>query len=161
LANAPHPHTTRILDIIIWIWIHLLKFDISNQIQDPEEDKRNKPDRPLPAGRITAQNATDVRWLLVPVCLMFSAMYGRQTLAFSACFEALSIWYNEFGGHKAGISKNVLTAIGYTCLEAGATIVAGPWVVPLTESFAVDRDPYLDNQGPACASIVSVRAQSL
>ncbi|KAG2030759.1 UbiA prenyltransferase family [Suillus americanus] len=125
LANAPHPHATRILDIIIWIWIHLLKFDISNQIQDPEEDKRNKPDRPLPAGRITAQNAADVRWLLVPVCLMFSAMYGRQTLASSACFEALSIWYNEFGGHKAGISKNLLTAVGYTCLEAGATIVAG------------------------------------
>lgn len=60
------------------------------------------PDRPLPAGRITAQNAADVRWLLVPVCLVFSAMYGRQALAFSTCFEALSIWYNEFGGHKAG-----------------------------------------------------------
>ncbi|KAG2346508.1 hypothetical protein BDR05DRAFT_878479 [Suillus weaverae] len=125
LANAPHPHATRILAIIIWIWIHLLKFDISNQIQDPEEDKRNKPDRPLPAGRITAQNAADVRWLLVPVCLVFSAMYGRQALAFSTCFEALSIWYNEFGGHKAGLSKNLLTAVGYTCLEAGATIVAG------------------------------------
>ncbi|KAG2067722.1 hypothetical protein BDR04DRAFT_1026565 [Suillus decipiens] len=125
LANAPHPNATRILVIMIWIWIHLLKFDISNQIQDPEEDKRNKPDRPLPAGRITTQNAVDVRWLLVPVCLIFSAIYGRQTFTYSCCFEALSMWYNEFGGHKAGLSKNLLTAIGYTCLEAGATIVAG------------------------------------
>lgn len=125
LANAPRPYKTRILEIILWIWIHILKFDISNQIQDPEEDKRNKPDRPLPAGRITAQNAADLRWLLVPICLMFSAMYGRQTLASSVCFEALSICYNEFGGHKAGLSKNILTAAGYTCLEAGATIVAG------------------------------------
>ncbi|KAG1745718.1 UbiA prenyltransferase family [Suillus lakei] len=125
LATAPHPHATRIPDTIVWIWIHLLKFDISNQIQDPEEDKRNKPDRPLPAGRITAQNAADVRWLLVPVCLIFSAMYGRHTLTSSACFEALSIWYNEFGGCKYGLSKNLLTAFGYACLEAGATIVAG------------------------------------
>ncbi|KAG2360756.1 UbiA prenyltransferase family [Suillus spraguei] len=125
LANASHLNAPRILNIIIWIWIHLLKFDISNQIQDPEEDKRNKPDRPLPAGRITTQNAADVRWLLVPVCLIFSAIYGRQTLAYSCCFEALSMWYNEFGGHKAGLSKNLLTAIGYTCLEAGATIIAG------------------------------------
>ncbi|KAG0704013.1 UbiA prenyltransferase family [Suillus ampliporus] len=125
LAAAPHPHPNRILDTIIWIWMHLLKFDISNQIQDPEEDKMNKPDRPLPAGRITIQNAADLRWLLVPVCLIFSAMYGRQTLASSVCFEAFSIWYNEFGGNKTGLSKNLLTAIGYTCLEVGATIVAG------------------------------------
>ncbi|KAG1732896.1 UbiA prenyltransferase family-domain-containing protein [Suillus paluster] len=126
LAAAPHLHATRIPDTIIWIWMHLLKFDISNQIQDPDEDKRNKPDRPLPAGRITPQNAADLRWLLVPVCLFFSATsYGRQTLAASVCFEAFSIWYNEFGGNKTGLSKNLLTAIGYTCLEVGATIVAG------------------------------------
>jgi 4-hydroxybenzoate polyprenyltransferase len=105
--------------------MHLLKFDISNQIQDPEEDKRNKPDRPLPAGRITVQNAEDVRWLLVPVCLLFSAKYGMQALASSICFEALSIWYNDFGGHKVGFSKNILTATGYMCMEVGATIVAG------------------------------------
>ncbi|KAJ8593335.1 hypothetical protein M405DRAFT_762134 [Rhizopogon salebrosus TDB-379] len=125
LAAAPHAHITRIPATIIWIWMHLLKFDISNQIQDPEEDKRNKPDRPLPAGRITVQNAEDVRWLLVPVCLLFSAKYGMQALASSICFEALSIWYNDFGGHKVGFSKNILTATGYMCMEVGATIVAG------------------------------------
>jgi len=125
LAAAPHLHLARIPHTVIWIWLHLLKFDISNQIQDPEEDKRNKPDRPLPAGRITAQNAADLRWLLVPVCLLFSAKYGMQVLASSICFEALSIWYNDFGGNKDGLSKNILTATGYLCMEVGATIVAG------------------------------------
>ncbi|OAX38628.1 hypothetical protein K503DRAFT_740916 [Rhizopogon vinicolor AM-OR11-026] len=124
-AAAPHPHLARIPHTIIWIWMHLLKFDISNQIQDPEEDRRNKPDRPLPAGRITTENAADVRWLLVPICLAFSAEYGGLALASSICFEALSIWYNDFGGHKVGISKNLLTAAGYMFMEVGATIVAG------------------------------------
>ncbi|OJA13433.1 hypothetical protein AZE42_13358 [Rhizopogon vesiculosus] len=125
LAAAPHLHLSHIPHTIIWIWLHLLKFDISNQIQDPEEDRRNKPDRPLPAGRITAETAADIRWLLVPICLAFSAKYGKQALASSICFEALSIWYNDFGGHKAGFSKNLLTAAGYMCMEVGATIVAG------------------------------------
>ncbi|OJA12705.1 hypothetical protein AZE42_02877, partial [Rhizopogon vesiculosus] len=92
---------------------------------DPEEDRRNKPDRPLPAGRITTENAADVRWLLVPICLAFSAEYGGLALASSICFEALSIWYNDFGGHKTGLSKNLLTAAGYMFMEVGATIVAG------------------------------------
>lgn len=124
-AAAPHPDVTRIPDIVIWIWLHLLKHDISNQMQNPEEDQKNKPYRPLPAGRITAQNAADVRWLLVPVCLIFSAMYGSKALACSACLEALSIWYNEFGGDKTGLSKNLLTAIAYAILELGATVVIG------------------------------------
>lgn len=94
-------------------------------MQDPEEDRKNKPYRPLPAGLITAQNAADVRWLLVPVCLIFSAMYGIKVLACSACLEVLSIWYNEFGGDRTWLSKNLLTAIAYTILELGTTIVLG------------------------------------
>ncbi|OAX33127.1 hypothetical protein K503DRAFT_700948 [Rhizopogon vinicolor AM-OR11-026] len=125
LSVAPHPHLARIPETIIWIWMHILKHAISNQIQDPEEDKRNKPDRPLPAGRITVRNAAYVRWLLVPVSLVFSAKYGRLAVASSTCAEALSIWYNHFGGDRDWLSKNVLTAAGYICMEVGAIIVAG------------------------------------
>ncbi|KAG1786893.1 UbiA prenyltransferase family [Suillus plorans] len=124
-AAASHPDINHIPDIIMWIWLHLLKHDIYNQMLDPEEDQKNKPYRPLPAGHITAQNAADVHWLLVPVCLIFSAMYGIKAFACSACIEALSIWYNEFGGDKTGLSKNLLTAIAYTNFELGAMAVIG------------------------------------
>ncbi|KAG1837950.1 UbiA prenyltransferase family [Suillus tomentosus] len=124
-AAASHPDINRIPHIIIWIWLHLLKHDIYNQMLDPEEDRKNKPHRPIPSGRINVQNAADVRWLLVPVCLVFSAMYGIKVLACSACLEALSIWYNEFGGDRTWLSKNLLTAIAYTILELGTTIVLG------------------------------------
>ncbi|KAG2135255.1 UbiA prenyltransferase family [Suillus clintonianus] len=124
-AAARHPDVTRIPDIIIWIWLHVLKHDIYNQMQDPEEDKKNKPHRPLAAGRISAQNAADVRWLLVPICLILSAMHGSQALACSVCAEVLSIWYNEFGGDKTALSKSLLTAMAYTILDLGATVVGG------------------------------------
>jgi len=125
LATAPHPQLACIPDTILWIWTHLLKHAISNQIQDPEEDKRNKPDRPLPAGRITVRNAAYVRWLLVPITLVLSAKYGKVTLASAVCAEALSIWYNHFGGDKGWLSKNLLTAAGYFSMEVGAISVAG------------------------------------
>jgi 4-hydroxybenzoate polyprenyltransferase len=105
--------------------MHILKHAISSQVQDPEEDKRNKPYRPLPAGRITAQNAAYVRWLLVPISLVFSAKYGRLPLASGVCAEVLSIWYSHFGGDKGWLSKNLLTAAAYMCIEIGAIMVAG------------------------------------
>ncbi|KAG2360777.1 UbiA prenyltransferase family-domain-containing protein [Suillus spraguei] len=124
-TSAHHPNITHILDVITWIWLHLLKHDICNQMQDPEEDRKNKPDRPLPAGHITVQNAADVHWLLVPVCLIFSAMYGSKALTCSTCVEALNIWYNEFDGDKITFSKNILTAIIYVTFELGTTVTIG------------------------------------
>ncbi|KAG1874916.1 UbiA prenyltransferase family-domain-containing protein [Suillus subluteus] len=109
----------------LWIWLHLLQFNIANQIQDPEEDRKNKPSRPIPAGRISVDSAADIRWVMVPVCLMLSLWYGTQALLASTVFAVLTIWYNELNGDKMGLSKNVLTAILYGCLEVGGTIAAG------------------------------------
>ncbi|KAG2136972.1 UbiA prenyltransferase family [Suillus bovinus] len=124
-AAAPYPNVNRLLGLIIWMWLHLLKHNIYNQMLDPEEDRRNKPHRPIAAGRITVQNAAYVCWLLLPVCLILSATYGTKALACSACLEALSIWYNDFGGDKTWLSKNLLTAIAYTIFELGTTTVLG------------------------------------
>ncbi|KAG1813598.1 UbiA prenyltransferase family-domain-containing protein [Suillus subaureus] len=109
----------------LWIWLHLLQFNIANQIQDPEEDRKNKPSRPIPAGRISVDSAADMRWVMVPVCLMLSLWYGTQALLASTVFAVLTIWYNELHGDKMGLSKNVLTAILYGCLEVGGTVAAG------------------------------------
>jgi len=121
-------HPNRALHAALWIWLHLLQFNISNQIQDPEEDRRNKPSRPIPADRISVDSAADMRWVMVPVCLMLSLWYGTQALLASAIFAALTIWYNELNGDKMGLSKNVLTAILYGCLEVGGTVAAGKFI---------------------------------
>lgn len=126
----------------LWIWFHLLQFNIANQIQDPEEDRKNKPSRPIPAGRISVDSAADIRWVMIPVCLMLSLWYGTQALLASTVFAVLTIWYNELHGDKMGLSKNVLTAILYGCLEVGGTV-------------AGSRNSYIDKAGALAVALSS------
>ncbi|KAG1813577.1 UbiA prenyltransferase family [Suillus subaureus] len=125
LSAAPRYDPIHAWNAPLWIWFHLLQFDIANQIQDPEEDRKNKPSRPIPAGRISVDSAADIRWVMVPVCLMLSLWYGTQALLASTVFAVFTIWYNELHGDKMGLPKNVLTAILGGCLEVGGTVAAG------------------------------------
>ena len=98
---------------------------MANQIKAPEEDKVNKPSRPIPSGRITVHNATTLRWALVPICLAYSALYSPQVTWVSLTMLLFTSWYNEHDGDRESISKNLLTAVMYGLSELGGTLVAG------------------------------------
>ncbi|KAH7926541.1 hypothetical protein BV22DRAFT_1032798 [Leucogyrophana mollusca] len=125
IVAAPIHNLARIVHVVFWIWIHLLQFDIANQIVDPEEDSKNKATRPIPAGRITLQNATRLRWILLPVCFAYSALYSAQVLGASVAMAVLTLVYHEGHAHAHWLSKNVVTAVDYGAFELGATLVAG------------------------------------
>ncbi|KAH7890561.1 UbiA prenyltransferase family-domain-containing protein [Phlebopus sp. FC_14] len=124
-VSAPLYSPIHVLHSVAWIWLHLLQFNVANQLESPEEDKINKPSRPLPSERITMQNATVLRWMLSPICLAFSALYSPQLAFVSVGMQLFTIWYNEFDGDKKWASKNILTAIMYGYMEAGGTLAAG------------------------------------
>ena len=85
----------------------------------------NHPDRPLPAGRITVQQARTLRWMMIPLCLLLSAAYGPRTLLTSFGVSLFMLAYNEGGGAGSHwLVRNALNAIGYALAEAGATLVA-------------------------------------
>lgn len=114
------------MHVVFWVWLHLLHFDVSNQTMDPDEDEKNKSDRPLPAKRISLANAIRLRWLLVPACFALSAMYSAATLYASVTLAALTVLYNELGAHKRHwVIRNVVNALGFAMFETGATLVAG------------------------------------
>lgn len=125
LSVAPDASWKHLLHAVCWVWLHLLQADISNQACSPHEDAVNKPYRPLPSGRITLKNALRLRWLLIPVCWVVSAVYGLQVLRVSILFTGLILVYNE--GHAAGrwFTRNVMNAGGISCFEAGATLITG------------------------------------
>ena len=129
IASAPLCSAFHILPTILWIWIHILQFNLANQIKAPEEDKVNKPSRPLPAGRITLRNATILRWLMAPLCLAYSSLYSMQLVFASLEMQFFTLWYNEFDGDKNWLSKNVILAIMYGCVELGGTLSAGMFIV--------------------------------
>ena len=118
---------TRLAHCILWIWLHILQCDVANQTLDPEEDKLNKKDRPLPAGRITLRNAVILRWaFLVPVCWAVSACYSIQLASASIALTGLTVVYDEFGLHaQHWLVRNGMIAIGFALFEACACLVLG------------------------------------
>ena len=123
---------------MFWLWLHTLQCDIANQILEPEEDKRNKQDRPLPAGRISGKNAIILRWVLVPTCLMLSACYSVETAYASMALCFFTYIYDE-GGYAAGhwLGKNVLNALGLASFEVGACLIAGMSSGVFTSGFVL------------------------
>lgn len=125
-ATAPVSSVSKLLQVIFWIWIHLLQFNLSNQTKDIEEDQQNKPDRPIPAQRISVKTAVTLRWVLVPICFALSAAYSSLVLGASASMAVLTIIYNELrlsAGHF--IIRNLLVAFDLAAFELGSTLIAG------------------------------------
>lgn len=126
VAAGPISSTRNLFECAFWVWLHLLQFNISNQTLRPEEDLLNKPDRPLPAKRITLTQALWLRWVLVPICIGYSALYSRPVAAASIGIALLSILYNEVGAHTGHwFPRNCLIALDLGCFELGASLVAG------------------------------------
>ncbi|KAF8125422.1 UbiA prenyltransferase family-domain-containing protein [Boletus edulis] len=139
IASAPLRSSIQILPTTLWILLHILQFDLANQIKAPEEDRLNKPSRPLPAGRISVRDATILRWLIAPLCLAYSSLYSIQLVFSSLEMQLLTYWYNELDGDKNWLSKNAILALMYGCTELGGTLIAGcdPSRVTETAKLAV------------------------
>ncbi|KAG6326674.1 hypothetical protein ID866_12415 [Astraeus odoratus] len=131
IAAAPLSSPLQLFDTFFWIWLHTLQFNTANQIKSPEEDKINKPFRPIPSGRITVEAATILRWALVPICLAYSALYSAELTWVSLTMSLFVAWYHEHDGDQEWLSKNVLTAVIYGCVDLGGTLVAGRCPCPL------------------------------
>lgn len=125
LAAAPVCHPSHLVHVVAWIWLHLLTCNIANQVKAPDEDKINKPFRPLPSGRITEHHARTLRWILVPVCLAVSATYSTELFFTSLELQLLSVMYSELHCDTCFLLKNTLTAIMYGYAGFGGALLAG------------------------------------
>ncbi|KAF2012922.1 hypothetical protein BU24DRAFT_425524 [Aaosphaeria arxii CBS 175.79] len=122
-----HDRLHRAPLVLLWVWIVLLPFAIDNQRRPEaiEEDKANKPWRPLPSKRLSPRHAF---WLMLAshiAGVIYSLCAGglRQKLI----GIALGWIYNELGGaDRSCIGKNVVNALGYVTFSTGAISVAVP-----------------------------------
>lgn len=122
---APIHHPEQLLHTLAWIGLHLLQCNVSNQYKSMSEDVINRPWRPLPSGRISADAARRLRWCLVPMCLAVSAHYGWDVVLASATLTATTILYDEVGLAGHCIGKNLCAVPGYVTFEVGATRILG------------------------------------
>ncbi|KAK0184457.1 UbiA prenyltransferase family [Armillaria mellea] len=113
------PH--RKIYMIFWVWIHLLQFCVSNQVSGIGEDAVNKPWRPLPASRITSEDAYRLRWILLPLCVGLSISQGVSRVGI---ILSLGIWINnDLGFDRHWFTRNLCSALGYWAFNHGATSI--------------------------------------
>ncbi|KAJ3513367.1 hypothetical protein NLJ89_g2987 [Agrocybe chaxingu] len=121
---SPTRSLSHALQSILWIYLHVFHFNLCNQVRDPMEDKRNKPWRPLPSGRITLTNAIRLKRIAITACLLLSLCYSPIVFYSSAFFAALVPMYHELHGDQHWLSKNLMNAVGYACFAIGSTLIA-------------------------------------
>ncbi|KAI2604446.1 uncharacterized protein GGS25DRAFT_508282 [Hypoxylon fragiforme] len=104
---------------LLWSWANLFLFNLHNQRHSAAiaEDAINKPWRPLPAKRLTQEQATLVIYAMYPTMLAISLTFGGLVPSVLEAF--LCLWHNELGGDSDPFLKNTLTAFGLACFLAG------------------------------------------
>jgi 4-hydroxybenzoate polyprenyltransferase len=112
----------RILYMVLWIWLNLFTLDLANQrLEDSiREDAINKPWRPIPSGRLSANEARLLVMLFIPLSVMGSVFLGgtQETLV----MIALNWLYNDLGGANGHFHiRDLLNALGFMCFSASAT----------------------------------------
>jgi 4-hydroxybenzoate polyprenyltransferase len=102
---------------VVYFWLCITTFCISNQLNGIEEDRLNKPERPLVTGLITPE-AAKTRWHVAMVLFsLFGLLTG--TIGWALTWQIGCILYEYFGGAKHWYFKTFLGGIGVTS-EVGA-----------------------------------------
>lgn len=110
-----------VLAVLGWTWINLLAFTIDNQRQPNavEEDKLNKPWRPLPSNRLSNDMATTLLFVAYPLAIVVGDLLGAPARTIGLLF--FGVWYNDFKGAETNwLIRNFLNACGIMLFNSGA-----------------------------------------
>ena len=133
--NSIQQACTRLPLTLLWVWASLLPSVIGNQRSTGaiQEDRLNKPWRPLPTGRLSPLAAKKLMLVAYASAVLASTAW-LGGLPQCLALMALARFYNDMGGGDRNfLVKNLVNACGYTAFASGAAVVAaGPEQLPLT-----------------------------
>lgn len=96
--------------VVLFLLAILLVFNISNQLCDIEEDRIDKPDRPLPSGMISLKGAQD-RCFFCAFTGLTIALH-IEAVPWTILFYAMAYMHNNLGGKRLWHLRTYLTATG-------------------------------------------------
>ncbi|KAK7941423.1 uncharacterized protein PG986_013810 [Apiospora aurea] len=129
--------------VVVYNWANLLCFNIANQWEprSVEEDRLNKPWRPLPMGNITSQQARHAVLALVPATLWLNyclGVYAQGTVIH------VIIWlYNGLGGSDEPFVREILISAGYAMFNGGSL------------QIALGREAHINSNGVIWTAVIS------
>jgi len=106
----------------LWAFFHLLQIALSNQ-SSGNEDKLDKPWRPVPSGRVSVEQVRRLRWILSAACLAASFVLGRCVFGASLGVTLYTILYDDLllRGHL--VFRNLCIAAGYLASDIGTLTI--------------------------------------
>ena len=115
-----------------------------NDYFDLDEDRRERPSRPLPSGRIAPGAALVAGILLALAGLGAAALAGRAALALALALAGLILTYNVFTKHWAGVGPaNMGVCRGASLLLGAGAAGFGALGCPLVLAAAVGLTLYI------------------
>ncbi|KAI1281341.1 UbiA prenyltransferase family [Xylaria sp. FL0933] len=112
--------------VFLYNWGNLLIFDLANQRnpESVEEDRINKPHRPIPTGRVTPLQAR--RLLLASLPTVLAVNYFLGPWIETALLFTLTWMYNDLGGGDEDfIIRNLIIGFAFGLYNAGSLKIAG------------------------------------
>jgi 4-hydroxybenzoate polyprenyltransferase len=145
LINYPADSFLELLTVlvkdVIYFWLCITTFCLSNQINGVEEDRLNKPERPLVVGLVTIEQA-QTRWYIAMVLFsLFGLITG--TLGWALTWQIGCILYEYFGGARHWYFKTFLGGIGVTSEVGAAWQLAQREIPPVTWTWIMIVGLYL------------------
>lgn len=144
--------------LVLYFGLYIYTFCLANQITGVEEDRVNKPDRAIPAGILTLEEAK-LRWFLS--MLLFPiigwALGGWSLCRWALLWQVLIVAYNYGSLDKHWFSKNIVfITLGSVVQLAAAWQLTGPithnawvwiWTVALIFGVTLQLQDLRDVEG--------------
>jgi 4-hydroxybenzoate polyprenyltransferase len=128
----------------LYFALYIYVFCLPNQLRGIEEDRLNKPDRPLPSGRLSPSQVM-VRWRIAMLIFPITALLlgGWQLSIWSILWQSILMAYNYGGLDKHWVTKNIVFIGAGTFALLGAAWQIGAshnaenlsWIVTISLLF--------------------------
>lgn len=128
---------------LIYFWFYIYAFCLANQLAGVDEDRSNKPDRPIPAGLVSYDGA-QLRFAIVMV-IFPSLGWCFGILKWTVLWQICILLHNFYGFSKHWFSKNmIIMPLGLVALMAPAWELVMPlnavvcrWIIVLSVMLAL------------------------
>ena len=122
-SPSGHELLQRLPLVVLFNWSNVLIFDFANQRlpESVEEDLANKPWRPLPTGKVTAEQTRRLMLIAIPAVLALNFAFGvwRET----ALILILTWLYNDLKGGDE-IIRDLIIAVAFGLYNMGSLRIA-------------------------------------
>ncbi len=116
---------------------------VMNDVFDTELDRIERPERPIPSGRVSHKAATVLGILLLTIGLVGAGMVSSTSIALAGAISFAAVWYDAYGKHHSfwgplnmGLCRGLNLLLGMSIGTLGAMALWLP-LIPILYISAI------------------------